>query len=43
MSGKRNIVSYSWGITILPIIEKILEVAVYKSLPFANEAMGKID
>ena len=42
-SGKRNLVDNYRGITILPVIEKIFEVAVYKRLSFANEAMGKID
>ena len=41
-SGKRNLVDNYRGITILPVIEKIFEVAVYKRLSFANEAMGKL-
>ena len=42
-SGKRNLVDNYRGITILPVTEKIFEVAVYKRLSFVNEAMGKID
>ena len=42
-SGKKNLVSNYRGITILTIIEKIFEVAVYKRLTFANESMGKVD
>ena len=42
-SGKRNLVSNYPGITILPIVEKVFEVAVYRRMSFANEAMGKID
>ena len=42
-SGKYNLEKNYRGITILPIIEKIFEVAVYKRLTFANEPMGKVD
>ena len=42
-SGKRSLVNNYRGITILPIIEKVFEVAVYRRMSFANEAMGKID
>ena len=42
-SGKKNLVNNYRGITILPIIEKIFEVAVYKRLTFPNESMGKVD
>ena len=31
------------GITILPIFEKIFEMAVYEHLSFVNEALNKID
>lgn len=42
-SGKTKCVENYRGITILPILEKIFEVAVYKRLSFANEAFCKID
>ena len=42
-SGKHNIISNYRGIIILPIMEKIFELAVYRRLIFANEAMGLID
>ena len=42
-SGKHNFVNNYRGITILPIMEKIFELAVYRRLTFANESMGQID
>ena len=42
-SGKTNKVENYRGITILPILEKIFEIAVYKRLSFVNEAFNKID
>ena len=42
-SGKQNLVNNYRGITILPVIEKIFEVALYKRLTFANESIGKVD
>ena len=42
-SGPRNIVENYRGITILPILEKVFEAAVYKRLSFVNEAFNKID
>ena len=41
--GQTNIPENYRGITILPIIEKIFEVAVYKRVCFVNEAFFKID
>ena len=41
--GQTNIPANYRGITILPIIEKIFEVAVYKRVCFVNEAFCKID
>ena len=31
------------GITILPILEKVFEIAVYRRLSFVNEAFCKVD
>ena len=42
-SGKRNEVDNYRGITILPIMEKIFEIAVYKRLYFVNEAFDDVD
>ena len=42
-SVKHNIVDNFRGITILPIMEKIFETIVYKSLTFVNEAFDEID
>ena len=42
-SGNRDVTDNYRGITVLPIIEKIFEVAVYRRLSFVNEAFGKID
>jgi hypothetical protein len=42
-AGQSNKVENYRGITILPILEKIFEVCVYKRLGFANEAFRKID
>ena len=42
-SGKINNVENYRGITILPILEKIFEISVYKRLKFVNEAFNKID
>ena len=42
-SGKYNVVNNYRGITILPIMEKIFELAAYRRLTFVNEAMGQID
>ena len=42
-TGQTDIPENYRGITILPIVEKIFEVAVYKRLCFANEAFCKID
>ena len=42
-AGRRDIAENYRGITILPIIEKIFEVAVYKRLTFVNEAFDKVD
>ena len=42
-SGKRNIVDNFRGITILPIMEKIFEAAVYKRIVFVNEAFEFCD
>ena len=42
-SGKRNGVENYRGITILPILEKIFEIAVYKRLSFANQAFARVD
>ena len=42
-SGKRSLVNNYRGITILTTLEKVFEVAVYRRMPFANEAIGKID
>ena len=41
--GKYNVVNNYRGITILPIMEKIFELVVYRRLTFVNEAMGQID
>ena len=42
-SGKHNLVDNFRGITILPIMEKIFEAAVYRRLTFVNEAFDEID
>ena len=42
-SGKRSLVNNNRGITILPIVEKAFEVAVYRRISFASEVMGKFD
>ena len=42
-SGKHNLVNNFRGITILPIMEKIFEAAVYRRLAFVNEAFDEID
>ena len=42
-SGKHNFVNNYRGITILPIMENIFELAVYWRFTFANESMGQID
>ena len=42
-SAKRSLINSYRGITILPIVENVFEVAVYRRMSFANEAMGKID
>ena len=42
-SGKRNIVDKYRGITILPIMEKIYDLVVYRRLVFVNEAFEWYD
>ena len=42
-SGKRNIVDNFRGITILPMMEKIYELVVYRRLAFVNEAFDCYD
>ena len=42
-SGSRNQVDNYRGITILPIMEKIFEIAGYKRLYFVNEAFDDVD
>ena len=42
-AGDRLLPDSYRGITILPIFEKIFEMAVYKRLSFVNEAFNKID
>ena len=42
-SGKADLPENYRGITILPIIEKVFEIAVYKRLNFVNEAFCKVD
>ena len=42
-AGERHMAENYRGITILPIMEKIFEVSVYRRLSFVNEAFGKID
>ena len=43
ISGSRNQVDNYRAITILPIMEKIFEIAVYKRLYFVNEAFDDVD
>ena len=42
-SGSRMDTDNYRGITVLPIMEKIFEIIVYRRLSFANEAFNKID
>ena len=42
-NGKRSQVDNFRGITILPIIEKIFEIVVYRRLAFVNEAFNETD
>ena len=42
-SGPRNIVENYRSKTILPILEKVFEAAVYRRLSYVNEAFNKID
>ena len=41
--GKRTLVDNFRGITILPIMEKIFEIVVYKRFSFIEEAFNEID
>ena len=41
-SGKYDNVTNYRGITILPILEKIFEICIYKRLSFVNEAFNKM-
>ena len=42
-SGTKSIVDNYRGITILPVMEKIFEIAAYRRLCFANEVCDEID
>ena len=42
-TGDRLLPDSYRGITILPVVEKIFEMAVYKRLSFVNEAFNTID
>ena len=42
-AGNSTVVDNYRGITILPIVEKVFEVAVYRRLSFANEAFNRIE
>ena len=39
---KTNVDNYG-GVTILPIMEKVFETAVYRRLSFVDELLGKVD
>ena len=39
---KTNVDNYR-GVTILPIMEKVFETAVYRRLSFVNELLGEVD
>ena len=42
-SGGKEIPENYRGITILPVLEKVFEIAVYKRIGFVNEAFCKVD
>ena len=42
-SGGKEIHENYRGITILPVLEKVFEIAVYKRIGFVNEAFCKVD
>ena len=42
-SGRYEVPENYRGITILPVIEKVFEIAVYKRISFANDAFCKVD
>ena len=42
-SGGKEIPENYRGITILPVLEKVFEIAVYKRIVFVNEAFCKVD
>ena len=42
-AGNNNVVNNYRGTSIVPIVEKVFEVAVYRRLSFANETFNRID
>ena len=42
-SGRYEVPENYRGITILPVLEKVFEIAVYKIINFANDAFCKVD